>query len=56
MFGFGKKNPVEKLEKEYASLLEKARDVQRSGNIKEFARLTEEAENLAIKIAQLKGN
>ena len=55
MFGLFKKDPVKKMEKEYYALLEKARDIQRSGDIKEYARLTAEAEELLQKIEAMKG-
>lgn len=50
MFGLFNKNPAAKLEKQYAALLEKARDVQRSGDIKGYARISAEAEEVWKKI------
>lgn len=55
MFGFFKKDPIKKMEKEYDSMLEKARDVQRSGDIKGYAKLMGEAEELYQKIEKLRG-
>jgi len=54
MFGFFKKDPVKKMEKEYYAMLEKARDVQRSGDIKEYAKMIGESEELWKKIESMK--
>ena len=54
MFGFFKKDPVKKLEKEYAQLMEKAMTIQRSGDLKHYARLIDEAEEIQNKITALK--
>lgn len=54
MFGFFKKDPVKKLEKEYLVLMEKAMEVQRSGDLKHYARLIEESESIQLKIQELK--
>lgn len=54
MFGFFKKDPVKKLEKEYTQLMEKAMTIQRSGDLKHYARLIEEAEAIQQKISELK--
>jgi len=54
MFGLFKKDPVKKLEKEYAQLMEKAVAIQRSGDLKHYARLIEEAEEIQNKISALK--
>jgi len=53
MFGFFKKDPVKKLQKEYLQLMEKARDIQRSGDVKKASLVYEEAETIAIKIEEL---
>ena len=53
MFGIFKKDPVKKLEKEYEVLMEKARDVQRSGDLKKYARMIEESEEILKKIEEL---
>ncbi len=54
MFGLFKKDPVKKLEKEYEAILEKARDTQRSGDIKGYAKLMGESEEILKKIDELK--
>ena len=54
MFGLFKKDPVKQLEKEYYALLEKARDVQRSGDIKQYATIMAESEEVLKKIDNLK--
>ena len=53
MFGLFKKDPVKKLEKEYSNLMEKARDVQRSGDLKAYARIIAESEEILKKIDAL---
>lgn len=55
MFGLFKKNPTAKLEKQYNILLEKARDAQRSGDIKLYARITAESEEVWKEIEKLRG-
>lgn len=54
MFGFFKKDPIAKLQKEYERLLEKARDTQRKGDIKGYAASMEKAEEILNKIEQMK--
>lgn len=54
MFGLFKKDPTEKLQKEYAEIMEKARDVQRSGDLRAYAKLIEESEEILKKIQTLK--
>ena len=54
MFGFFKKDPVKKMEKEYYALLEKGRDIQRSGDIKGYAQIMADAEELLKKIEEKK--
>ena len=54
MFGLFKKDPVKKLEKEYEVLMAKAMEIQRSGDLKHYARLIEESETIQIKIQELK--
>lgn len=56
MLNFFKKNPSKKLEKEYNSLLEKARDAQRAGDIKLFATISAQAEEVWTKIETLRTN
>lgn len=53
MFGLFKKDPIKKLEKEYQRLMERARDVQRSGDLKAYAVLIEESEAIMDKIEAL---
>lgn len=52
MFGLFKKDPVKKLEKEHAKLLEQAMNLQRGGDIKGYAQKMAEAEAVAKKIEE----
>lgn len=54
MFGIFKKNPVKKLQKEYETLMEKAMQMQRSGDLKTYAKMIDESEELLKKIEALK--
>ncbi len=54
MFGLFKKDPIKKLEKEYEQLMSKARDVQRSGDLRAYAVMIEESENILNKIDELR--
>ena len=54
MFGFFKKDPIKKLEKQYTDLMTKAMEVQRSGDLRHYAKLIEESEELQTKILALK--
>lgn len=54
MFGLFKKDPVKKLEKEYEQLMSKARNVQRSGDLRAYAVMIEESENILKKIDELR--
>lgn len=56
MFGLFKSDPTKKLEKKYTKLMEEARDVQRSGDLKLYAKMVAEAEEIQSQIAQLKSN
>ena len=57
MFNLFKKDPSKKLHKEYHALLEKARNAQRSGDIKQYARLSAKAEEMWKEIeASKQGN
>jgi len=47
-------DPRKKLEKEYAKKLEAARDAQRGGDMPLFARLTDEATEIADRLEALK--
>ena len=56
MFGlFKKKDPAAKLEKEYENLLARAKDVQRSGDLRAYAAMMEESEALWTRIEALRG-
>ena len=44
MFGLFRKDPVQKLEKEYARKLELARDLQRKGDIVGYSEMSAEAD------------
>ena len=50
MFGFFKKDPVKKLQKEYEAKLEEAMLMQRNGKIREYSFLSSEAEDIRQKI------
>ena len=55
MFGlFKKKDPADKLEKEYEELLAQAKDVQRSGDLRAYAAMIEESEKLWARIEALR--
>ena len=54
MFGLFKKDPIKKLEKEYDAILLKARDVQRSGDIKGYAKIMAESEEILKQIETLR--
>lgn len=54
MFGLFKKDPVKKLEEQYKKLMEEAMNIQRSGDIKAYARKVAEAEEVAQKIEALR--
>lgn len=53
MFGFFKKDPIKKLEKEYLQLMKKARDIQRNGDVIKAAFVYKEAEAIAVKMEEL---
>jgi hypothetical protein len=44
VFGLFRKDPVKKLEKEYARKLELARDLQRKGDIVAYSKMSAEAD------------
>lgn len=50
MFSIFKSNPVKKLNQRYEVKLELAMHAQRNGNIKDYARITAEAEDIACQI------
>ena len=54
MFGLFNKDHVKKLEKAYDEILLKARDVQRSGDIKGYAKLMAESEEILKQIDELR--
>ena len=56
MFGLFKKDPVKALEKEYREMMEKARDIQRSGDLKKYAKVIAESEELLKRIEEMKSN
>lgn len=53
MFNLFKKDPVKKLEKEYAAKLEQGRDLQRKGDIVGYSRLAAEADDILKQIEAL---
>jgi len=53
MFGLFKKDPAKKLRKQYARLLEEARDLQRMGDIKGFAQKSADAEEVMKQLEAL---
>ena len=54
MFGFFKKDPLKKLQKEYEAKLEEAMHMQRNGKIREYSFLSAEAEDIRLKIQATK--
>ncbi|MEM6725725.1 MAG: DUF6435 family protein [Bacteroidota bacterium] len=54
MFKLFKKDPIKALEKAYEKKMEEARDVQRSGDIKHYAELVAESEEILNEIEKLK--
>jgi len=53
MLGLFKNDPLKKLRKEYEKRMLEARDIQRSGDLKLYAKKIEEAEKLAEEIQNL---
>lgn len=53
MFGLFRKNPLEKLNKDYQGKLQQAMEAQRSGNIQKYAELSEEADGIYQEIKAL---
>ncbi|MGI9545505.1 MAG: DUF6435 family protein [Cyclobacteriaceae bacterium] len=53
MLGLFKKDPQKKLRKKYEKRMLEARDIQRSGDLKLYAKKMEEAEQLAQEIQNL---
>lgn len=54
MFGLFKKNPIKSLEKKYEALLKKGMDLQRGGDIKGYAAVMAESEEILKKIENLR--
>lgn len=54
MFSFLKSDPVKKLDKEYGQLLEQAMQAQRNGDIMLYSQLTAQAEEVRVKMEQIK--
>ncbi len=52
MFSWLKPNPIKKLQTKHKQLTEQAFKAQRDGNIREYSRLTSEAENIQKDIDQ----
>lgn len=50
MFGLFRRDPCKKLEAEYRRLLEQARDLQRNGDIRGYAAIMSQAEDVAQQI------
>lgn len=53
MFSFLKQDPKKVLDKEYKSLLERAMQAQRSGDIRGYSELMEQAEAVKVKLDAL---
>ena len=56
MFSLFKKDPVKKLNKQYEKMMLEARDIQRTGDLKLYAKKIAAAEEVAKKINELKAN
>ncbi len=56
MFGLFKRDPIKKLEKTYQQLMEEAMHIQRSGDLKAYAKKITEAEAIQEQIAEIKKN
>ena len=56
MFSLFKKDPVKKLNKQYEKMMLEARDTQRTGDLKLYAKKIAAAEEVAKKINELKAN
>ncbi|MEW6994874.1 DUF6435 family protein [Colwelliaceae bacterium MEBiC 14330] len=53
MFSLFKKDPIKKLDKLYEAKLEAAMHAQRRGDIKSYAMITAEADEIRVKILKL---
>jgi hypothetical protein len=56
MFSFFKQDPKKRLDKEYKSLLERAMQAQRSGDIRGYSELMEQAESVKAQIDALESD
>jgi hypothetical protein len=56
MFSFFKQDPKKRLDKEYKSLLERAMQAQRSGDIRGYSELMEQAESVKAQIDVLESD
>lgn len=56
MFGMFKSSPTKKMRKQYDTLLEKAMNAQRNGDMKSYAQLTEASETLWKEIQTIEKN
>lgn len=54
MFGLFKNDPIKKLQKEYEKKMEQAVQRQRNGDIDGYSTLSQEADEIAKKIDELK--
>jgi hypothetical protein len=54
MFGLFKSDPIQKLEKEYQKIMEQAVQRQRNGDIDGYSTLSQQADEIAKKIDELK--
>ncbi len=54
MFSFFKKDPIKKLQKQYDIKLEQAMHAQRNGDIRHYASLTNEADDIYQNIVRIK--
>lgn len=53
MFGLFKNSELKKTQKEHESLLTRAFQAQRNGDIRQYSELTAQAENLKVRIDEL---
>ncbi|WP_415753456.1 DUF6435 family protein [Pseudomonas leptonychotis] len=53
MFGLFKNDPAKKLRRQYSAKLEEAMQAQRSGDIRSYATLSEEAQALWVQLEPL---
>tara|TARA_R110000803_G_scaffold53332_3_gene109451 strand:+ start:76305 stop:76490 length:186 start_codon:yes stop_codon:yes gene_type:complete len=56
IFSLFKKDPITKLNKRYQAKLEQAMNAQRNGDIRSYAMIMAEAENIQIKILELESS